>query len=621
MSNDVKEQIRGRLDIADVVGEIVALKPSGRGQLKGLCPFHSEKTPSFSVSQDRGFYYCFGCQAKGDIFDFVMQSQGVDFFEAMQYLGQRAGIEVVASIPTDKKSKDLYEVNAVALEFFKSQLVSHPFAHEYLFSRKLTEDSIDAFDLGYAQDSWDAFLKLALTKGLNAHDLLAAGLIRENDSGRQYDYFRNRIIFPIKDYMGRVVGFSGRVLDNSLPKYLNTAETDIFKKAELLYGLDIAKTEIRSSGECLVVEGYMDVIALHQTGFANAVAALGATLTLEQATQLSRLDVQKLYLAFDADEAGQRAILGGLEQSVGRQFLVQAIRVPFGKDPADAVLEGHIEDFKKALGQGLSEVEFRFQSVLAKYDKTTVEGKKNILNELLPALRPRDVFDSVAQETSRLVVEQLKIDAGRLNEWVNSKRRRSINDTQVRGMERPNVNHSKRAVIELEMIALMLFEPRKLEQRLTETIADLPSFESDALLQEFFEICTHCQFDSARIFAKYQERTEGKIIFKRLFEHGATDGETAIDIDACLKRDAERLRDMYLTQIKESQRIQFLEERAELLERIHHTDGNNEVEVDDKKDLYADLARIRDMQRAREAERRMRVSDSFLKKNKKKSSY
>ena len=338
-SNDAKERIRQRLDIVEIVGETVALKPAGRDQYKGLCPFHGEKTPSFHVHQERGFFYCFGCGAKGDVFDFVMREQGVDFFEALQTLGHRAGVEVTPASPQNNRRRDLYDVNELALEYFKSQLPARDWlAQNYLLGRGLTLESIEAFDLGYAPESWDGLLKHALHKGISDQDLLDAGLIAEADSGRRYDRFRHRVMFPIKDYLGRVVGFSGRVLDDTMPKYMNTPETDVFHKTELLYGLDRAKAAIRASHECIVVEGYMDVIALHQTGFENAVAALGATLTSEQAGELSRLDVGRLYLAFDADEAGGRAVLSGLEQSVGRQFLVKAVRVPHGKDPADAVL-------------------------------------------------------------------------------------------------------------------------------------------------------------------------------------------------------------------------------------------------------------------------------------------
>ncbi len=609
MSTAAKERIRERLDIVEVIGELVALKPAGRGQLKGLCPFHGEKTPSFHVHQDRGFFYCFGCQAKGDIFDFVMRSQGVDFGEALQILGQRAGVEVKPLTPQDRKRRDLYDVNGVALEYFKRQLANHELALDYLRGRQLSQKSIEDFELGYAPEGWDGLLKYALSKGISDTDLLAAGLLAEADSGRRYDRFRNRLIFPIKDYMGRVVGFSGRVLDNSLPKYMNTPETDIFKKAELLYGLDRAKASIRASGECIAVEGYMDVIALHQTGFENSVAVLGASLSTEQAGLLSRLDVQKLYLAFDADEAGQRAILSGLEQSVGRQFLVRAVQVPYGKDPADAVLGGHIDEFRDALTKGMSEVEFRFTNVLAKHDKTSLEGKKAILQELLSVLKPRDVFDPVATEMRRLVIDHLKIDGGRLDEWVNSKRRRRLDDTQVKGMQLSKNSPSQVALIELEVIALLLLEPTQLRKRLLRVQVALPPAVDDSVLREFQAICDSCDYDDRQILHKYRERDEGRIVFERLFSQ-SDEEDRKIDVEGHIQKSLSRLRELYLDGEKETQRARLLERMQEVSRYL--TDPN--LPAQQLQHYYAELKEINAMLAARDAERRMRVPMSFSRK-------
>jgi DNA primase len=594
--SDAKEQIRARLGIAEVVGEVVALKPAGRGRLKGLCPFHNEKTPSFHVHEERGFYYCFGCQAKGDVFDFVMQTQGLDFYGALQVLGQRAGVEVTPQTPKDKRRRDLYEVNRLALEYYRDQLRGHPRALEYLRGRQLTEESLERFELGFAPDAWDSFLKHALQQGVSESDLLAAGLIRESEQGRRYDYFRGRVIFPIKDFLGRVVGFAGRVLDDSVPKYLNTAETELFKKAELLYGLSGAKSAIRASGEALVVEGYMDVIALHQTGFDNAVAALGATLTAEQAAQLARLDVQKLYLAFDADEAGQRAILSGLEQSVGRQFLVRAVAVPFGKDPADAVLGGHAEAFRQALREGLSEVEYRFRSVTSRFDQSTLEGKRAVLNELLPSLRPRDVFDPVAAEMRRLVIDHLKIDGARLDEWLSTKRQRRLDDTQMRGLEKRRLSRSQVAVIELEVVALLLLEPHKLKARLQHVQASLPPSVDDSVLREFQEICEDCGFDDQRILLRYREREEGRVLFERLFSQPDEENQR-IDVASHIGKSLSRLRELYLDGEKENQRARLLER----MEEVSRFLTDPQLPTEQLKHYYAELKEIHSMLAARAA--------------------
>lgn len=601
MASEVKERIRERLDIVEVIGELVALKPAGRGQFKGLCPFHQEKTPSFHVHQERGFYYCFGCQAKGDIFDFVMQTQGVGFQEALQLLGQRAGIAVTPAPPGESR-RDLYAVNRLALEFFRAQLAQHPEAQRYLAQRRLSADSIAAFELGYAPDSWEALLKHALTRGVSEQELLKAGLIRESESGRRYDYFRQRIIFPIKDALGRVVGFSGRVLGEGHPKYLNTPETELFKKAELLYGLELAKSAIRARGECIVVEGYMDVIALHQTGFTHAVAALGASLSEAQAAQLGRLGVERLYLAFDADEAGQRAVLSGLAQSVGRQFLVRAVALPHGKDPAEAVLEGDPAAFATALAQGLSEVAFRFQSVLAKHDPHSDEGKRAILNELLPALRPRDIVDPVASEMRRLVIDHLNIDGRRLDEWLASKRQRPLDATQVKGMTRTRFRPSQLAVIELELIALLLLEPERLRERLSHLEAALPAEAEDSLLREFQVLCQRCRYDAQQVLLAYRERQEGSVLFERLFQQA--DNEPRIDIDGHLDKSLARLRELYLDREKEQQRSRLLAR----LEEVSRLLTDPTLPTAQLQHYYAELKEINSMLAARDAERRIRLT-------------
>jgi len=602
MPPDPKELIRERLNIADVIGELVVLKPAGRGQMKGLCPFHSEKTPSFHVHLDRGFYYCFGCHAKGDVFDFVMQTQGVEFGDALRLLGERAGVEVGRTAPKDGRRRDLFDVNALALAYFRAQLTGE--ALGYLRRRGLSDASIESFELGFAPDGWDGLLRHALTKGVRDEDLLAVGLLSENERGRRYDRFRNRVIFPIKDGMGRVVGFAGRVLDDSLPKYLNTPETELFRKAELLYGLDRARPAIRKSGEAIVVEGYMDVIALHQTGFGNAVAALGAALTERQAEQLARLDARRVYLAFDADEAGQRAVLSGLDQAVGRRLLVRAVQVPHGKDPADAVLDGHADAFREALGTGLSEVEFRFRRVLERFDASAIEGQRGILQELAPVLVPRDVFDPVAAEMRRLVIDHLGMDEGRLDAWIqaNQRHQRPLSATQVRGMRRRHVEVSQVRALELEVVALLLSRGGALRERLDAALSALPNELEDSALRQLAALVDEHQDDAERVLLAYREREDGALVFERVLELSRDEG-ARFDADAALRQALSRLRELHLEGQKESSRALLLERREELGRLLEAPDTHSER----LPALYAELKQIHAMLSAREAERRTRV--------------
>lgn len=611
MLSDAKEQIRTRLDLAEVIGETVALGPAGRDRLKGLCPFHSEKTPSFHVHVGRGFFYCFGCGAKGDLFDFVMQTQGVDFTDALTLLGRRAGVEVEPASPKGGRRRDLLRINAMALAWFRGNLGEE--ALSYLLGRGLSRESIDAWELGYAPPGWDGLLRHALTAGHRDDDLLAAGLLSENERGRRYDRFRNRVVFPIKDRLGRPVGFAGRVLDDSLPKYLNTPETDVFDKGSILYGLDRAKARIRERGECLVVEGYMDVIALHQTGFDHAVAALGATLTEDQAQELSRLDVQRLLLAFDADDAGRRAVLAGLEQSVGRRFLVRAVTVPHGKDPADAVLGGEVEAFRSALQQGLSEVEFRFRSVLAAHDVRTDDGRRAVLEALEPALKPRDVFDPVAAEMRRLVVDHLGLDGARLDAWINARRPQGLSTTQVRGMTRRPEAGSQVGDVEVEIMAVLLGDAERLRARLPGVLAALPPELEPSRLREFGSICEAEGFDAGRVLGHYRERDEGALLFARLFEHGDEREDRRSQTERHLETSLSRLRELVLNRDKELLQRRLHERMEEIRDLLRKPDLDPET----LRECYQELGEIQASLAARDAERRLRMPSSHARAKRK----
>src|SRR5690554_1019912 len=572
MPSDAKERIRERLSLAEVIGEVVALKPAGRGQLKGLCPFHDEKTPSFHVHQDRGFYYCFGCQAKGDVFDFVMQTRSMSFPEALKLLGDRAGVEVGPPSPKAAIRRDLFDVNHVALDYFRSHLAGP--ALDYLEGRGLTRETIDAFELGFAPEGWDGLLKAALTKGVDSDDLVTLGLVVENERGRRYDRFRDRVMFPIRDALGRLVGFAGRVLGDGQPKYLNSPESELFHKSELLYGLDRARGAMREQGEALVVEGYMDVIALHQAGFPTAVASLGTALTAGHADALARLDVRRLYLAFDSDEAGQRAILTGLDQTASRRFLVKAVTVPYGKDPADAVLGGHAEEFRQALAGGLSEVEFRFNRVVERHDKDQLEGQRAILEELQSVLRPRDVFDPVATEMRRLVTEQLGMDGARLDEWL-ARSGRGTSLTEVKGLKRrrPQLDQMRR--LELEIVALVLLEPRQLGRRVRLVAEEFAYEHEGSALSRFVELARSTEYSVDALLAAYAEQEEGSVVFERLFG-GAGQDDARIDVEDQLRKSLSRLREFQLEGHKEESRARLAARRDELTKLLGAENGGPE---------------------------------------------
>ncbi|SMB89655.1 DNA primase [Deinococcus hopiensis] len=449
-----KEDVRARLNIADVIGEHVRLSPAGKGRLKGLCPFHKEKSPSFQVDVEQGYFYCFGCKAGGDVFAFVQRVENLSFGDALRQLAEKAGVQVEAKYG-ERSSRDVYDVNAFALDYFREHLPGP--ALDYLHARGLTDETIAAFELGYAPEGWDGLLRRARARNLSERQLLEAGLLTENpESGRVYDRFRGRVMFPIRDHLGRLVGFGGRVLDDAKPKYLNTPETEAFRKGEVLYGLDKARTGLKLGGELIVVEGYMDVIALHQHGFTGAVASLGTALTAEHATLLERLGVERLVLMFDRDEAGLKATLSGLDQVIGAKFRVRATGVPSGKDPADALFAGDLQGLREALHSGLDEVHYRVQAAVEAHGLDTTEGKRRVLTALLPRMQNLDPLDEGAEQMRTIACHRLGIKPEALLEWIGSKaRRRTLTDTHLAGMS----THRGEEDRELALLRQLLVDP------------------------------------------------------------------------------------------------------------------------------------------------------------------
>ncbi len=435
-----KEEVRERINISDVIGEYVQLSPAGRGRLKGLCPFHKEKSPSFQVDTEQGYFYCFGCKAGGDMFSFVQRQENLSFGDALRKLADKAGVTVETRYG-EKTSRDLYDVNAFALAYFRENLGGPGL--DYFRRRGLSDETIERFELGYAPDGWDGLLKRAKARGVNERQLLDAGLMSENvESGRIYDRFRGRVMFPIRDHLGRLSGFGGRVLGDEKPKYLNTPETEAFRKGELLYGLNLAREALKDTssgssngGDLIVVEGYMDVIAMQQAGFMGAVATLGTALTAEHATLLSRLGVAGLSLMFDRDEAGLKATLSGLDQVLGAKFRVRATSVPNGKDPADAIMSGDIEAVRKALAGGIDEIQYRVRAAAESFGVDTQDGKRKVLMALLPRMQNLDPLDEGAESMRAHACELLGIRPAALLDWISSKaKRKTLSDTQMVGM-------------------------------------------------------------------------------------------------------------------------------------------------------------------------------------------
>ena len=362
ISEDVIERIKNENDIVDVISESVRLKRSGRNYM-GLCPFHNEKSPSFSVSQDKQIYKCFSCNEAGNVITFVMKQKNKNFIEAIKYLAERARIPLEIgkgeSSQITKKRELLYKINKEAGRFFFSNLTKVKKAKEYFLNRGIDENTIKKFGLGYSLDMWQGLIDHLLSKGYKYSDLLDDGLIlKGKNANNYYDRFRNRVMFPVFDKEGRVIGFGGRVLDNSKPKYLNSPETLIFHKGTNLYGLNFALKNKIEDRTIIVVEGYMDCVSLHQYGITNSVASLGTALTEQQARLLKRY-ADTIIISYDADVAGQNATQRGIDILTEAGFQVKVLSIPEAKDPDEFLRANGREAFLSLVKSAIPIIEYR----------------------------------------------------------------------------------------------------------------------------------------------------------------------------------------------------------------------------------------------------------------------
>lgn len=389
-SDELIEEIRLKNDIVDVISGYVKLQKKGSSYF-GLCPFHNEKSPSFSVSRAKQMYYCFGCGAGGNVITFIMEYENFTFVEAVRMLAERAGVEI-PEVEYSKEAKDradlrttLLEINKLAAKYFYAQLKTEQgkHAHQYLTGRGLSEETITAFGLGYSNKYSDDLYKYLKMKGYKDEMIAKAGLISVNEKSGVYDKFWNRVMFPIMDVNNKVIGFGGRVMGDAKPKYLNSPETEIFDKSRNLYGLNRARTSRKSY--FLICEGYMDVIALHQAGFTNAVASLGTALTTGHASLIKRY-VNEVYLTYDSDEAGTKAALRAIPILKEAGITAKVIRMDPYKDPDEFIKNLGAEAFEERINKARNGFLFSLEMLEKDYDMNSPEGKTQFYNEVAKRL-------------------------------------------------------------------------------------------------------------------------------------------------------------------------------------------------------------------------------------------
>jgi len=383
-SREFISEVMDKNDIVDIISTYVKLKKTG-GSLKGLCPFHNEKTPSFSVSPDKQLFYCFGCGVGGNVLDFVIKRENLDFVEAVTSLAERARMEIPqdnygseysksAQDAAYEKKQLYYKINSDAGRYFYDVLMSSAGtnAQQYLISRKLDNSTINKFGIGFAKDEWNALLAHLRNKGYKDIDIEAAGLIVKRDNGEYYDRFRGRIMFPIIDVRGNVIGFGGRAMGDGQPKYLNSPETVVFNKSRNLFALNLAKNSKNS--QMLIMEGYMDVVAVHQNGIINAVASLGTALTSDQAKMLGRYS-KEVVICYDSDNAGQAATERAIEVLREANVKTKILQIEGAKDPDELINIRGVEFFNNLVENAKSALEYKIHRLSAQYKLENVDQK------------------------------------------------------------------------------------------------------------------------------------------------------------------------------------------------------------------------------------------------------
>lgn len=393
-TNDSKDRVREAVDFVELVSARTELRRAGPARYEGLCPFHDERSPSFGIDPVQKVYYCFGCQASGDVFTFVQETEGVDFKGALELLAERYGVELQreAEDPRDEERRrrrerllELLTRTAAYYERYLWESQEAARAREYLLGRGLGEEILREFRVGYAPSAWDRVLLASRRGGFSEQELYATGLAqRSKENGRPYDRFRARIMFPLADVRGRVLGFGARATrEEQRPKYLNTSDNDIYHKGAHLYGADLARAHATRAGEVILCEGYTDVIAMHQAGMRNTVGLMGTALTAEQVGELARM-AQTVLLALDADSAGQEAMLKAFRLANKRKLELRVVMLPEGADPADAIQRDGADAMRAAVEGSISFVRFRAERVLASGDPSDAEEQDRMIEELRP---------------------------------------------------------------------------------------------------------------------------------------------------------------------------------------------------------------------------------------------
>ncbi len=573
---NILEDILSRVDIVEIVSGYIPLKRAGRN-FRALCPFHHEKTASFMVSPDRQIYHCFGCNAGGNAFNFLMQYERLEFLEAVETLAKKAGVVLPEAQRQDAKTvsliTQLYKINELTALFYGHNLNSSEGtqAKNYLLKRGLKEESIKLFKLGLALDKWDALINHLRAKNISLSLLEKAGLILIKEGGGYYDRFRNRIIFPIVDIKARELGFGARVLDDTLPKYINSPETPIYTKGRNLYGLNLAKDAIRENDCAVMVEGYLDFILPYQEGLRNIVASQGTALTSEQARLLKRY-THNVVMVYDADKAGELAALRSLDIFIEEEMNVKVVSLPQGFDPDLFVRKYGIAALQKKIEEAQNLFDYKINILKNRHDIKEAEGKARIACEMLPTIKKFKNSILKAEYTKKFA-EVLNVAEYYIVEELNKlKEDRGYLDLGEAGRKKIlNINPTEKLLVKLMLEETEFIERIKnsLEPAdfQDERISRIVSIMFD-LLEQGKDIAPH----------KLINHLEGEDILQVICESAflpeVSDQNKEKVIDDCIHRlKSERLklkRQRLHEEIKTAQHLGDQEQLNRLVQEFHH---------------------------------------------------
>ena len=581
-SEEIIEQVRQSNDIVDIISQYVHLTRKGRNYF-GLCPFHNEKSPSFSVSPDRQIFHCFGCGVGGNTYTFLMKIEGIGFKEAIEQLAEKANIQLPTIQNTEENAKEelkakVYKINQFTAEFYHQNLYKPTAknAQEYVKKRKLTQNTLETFKIGFS-GKYDELYKSLKTQGFGEKEILESGLVIKNDKGQFIDMYRNRLMIPICDIRGRVIAFGGRVLDDSKPKYINSPENIVYSKGRHLFGLNVAKKDC--SKKLLIVEGYMDAISLYQRGITNVVAALGTALT-EQQGWLLRKSTEQVILGFDADTAGQTAIARSMEilQKMGCDMRV--LQIDGAKDPDEFVLKFGEGRFKLAMDNAISLVEFKVKSLSKDINIENASDKIKFLNEIAKILAKvdntmeREIYiekiakgyniskEAIYAEVNKLIYTSSKTDnllQGKVVKTQIIKR----NEKEENSIDEDLKNR------EDTIIALLLDANTKVFQKIKEKIKpeDFKDETNKKIIIKLYEELEKQDTNLNKLIDEFDEQTQNHITEVMATDYGIENTEKAVE-DILSKYERERLESQKKYILKELETEQDGEAKKKLSKEL-----------------------------------------------------